>query len=71
MTINGVALQTLERRQMEEIVGGMEVIAPSVDSKAAYDFGWVLGKVWAGVVYLVTTPPPASDYYYAKTGYPS
>ncbi len=71
MTIHGVALQSLERAQMEELVGGMEAIAPSTDSNAAYDFGWLLGKVCAGFVYLITTPPPASNYYYAKTGYPS
>jgi len=71
MIADGVTLQPLEQQEMLGLSGGMDELAPNFWSSLAYDIGWVVGRVAAGVVAVATTPPPASNYYYCKTGYPN
>ena len=69
MITRAMAVQPLKREEMLAIGGGMEELAPSLLSNAAYDLGWCFGRIIEGVVYLATHPT-SSDYSYCKTGYP-
>jgi hypothetical protein len=69
MITRTVAWQPLEHSEMAETTGGLDELAPSLESGLWYDICWCAGRVAAGAVYLVTAQRPASDYAYAKIGY--